>query len=295
MPHTSAFKTPEDKTAYLDAYEVAMKSWPVPYEENEIPSRFGTTYVVISGPTTAPPLVLLHGFMTTLQMWSPNIADLSKDYRVYAIDLMGHRNRSIPDEPIRNVGDYVAWLTTILNELRLDRIDLVGQSFGGWLALNFAILIPERVRKLALLSPAASFLPLVKQFTLRAILSALYPRRFWFNSWMGWMGIDGQGNAEVQRMLNLIWLGGKHIRTSPETMRVMPTVFSDDELRTLRVPVLLLIGENEVIYDAAEALTRARRLIPDFRGELVPASKHDMSMSQYQIVDKRILDFLSDN
>jgi pimeloyl-ACP methyl ester carboxylesterase len=77
-------------------------------------------------------------------------------------------------------------------------------------------------------------------------------------------------------------------------MRIMPTVFSDDELRALRVPVLLLIGENEVIYDAAEALARARRLIPDCRGELVPRCKHDMCFSQHQIVDARVLDFLKE-
>ena len=49
-----------------------------------------------------------------------------------------------------------------------------------------------------------------------------------------------------------------------------PTVFSDDELRAMRVPTLLLIGDHEVIYDPATALARARRLIPDFEGELVP-------------------------
>jgi pimeloyl-ACP methyl ester carboxylesterase len=78
-------------------------------------------------------------------------------------------------------------------------------------------------------------------------------------------------------------------------MQIMPVVYSDDELRALHVPVLLLIGENEVMYDAAEVLARARRLIPNFEGELVPQCSHDMSFSQYRIVDARVLDFLKDN
>ena len=67
-----------------------------------------------------------------------------------------------------------------------------------------------------------------------------------------------------------MYLGLKHFRVPPETARVMPTVFSDDELRAMRVPTLLLIGDHEVISDPATALARARRLIPDFEGELVP-------------------------
>jgi pimeloyl-ACP methyl ester carboxylesterase len=71
----SVFKTPEGEAAYLAAYGAAMKLWSVPYDEMEIPSRFGMTHVVVSGPKDAPPLVLLHGYMGTLTMWSPNIAD----------------------------------------------------------------------------------------------------------------------------------------------------------------------------------------------------------------------------
>ena len=81
----------------------------------------------------------------------------------------------------------------------------------------------------------------------------------------------------------------------PETRRIMPTVFSDDELRALDVPVLLLIGEQEVLYDPAKALVRARQLMPKFEGELVPDCKHDMCISQYQSVELRVLDFLNDN
>ena len=71
--HTSAFKTFEGETAFLAAYEAAMKLWPVPYEAIEIPTRFGMTHIVTSGPKDAPPLVLLHGYMVTLTMWSPII------------------------------------------------------------------------------------------------------------------------------------------------------------------------------------------------------------------------------
>jgi pimeloyl-ACP methyl ester carboxylesterase len=72
-------------------------------------------------------------------------------------------------------------------------------------------------------------------------------------------------------------------------------VFSDEELSALHVPVLLLIGDHEVIYDPVKALARARALLPIFEGELVPGSSHNMCASQYPIVDARVLAFLNDN
>jgi len=296
MTNTSAFKTSEGEAAYLAAYDAAMDLWPVPYEEIEIPSRFGMTHVVTSGPKDAPPLVLLHGMLATSTMWSPNIADFSKEYRVYAVDVIGQPSKSIPDpdEPIRDETDFVAWLSATLDGLNLDRVSLMGMSYGGWIALNFAMAAPERIRKLVLLSPAASFQPLSRLFSLGMIPMVFFPTRLTVNSYFRWMGFkDMSGDTEFRGMLDLMYLGMKHFRFPPETARVKLNAFSDDELRILPVPVLLLIGENEVIYDAAKALDRARQFIPNFEGELVPDCSHEMSASQHRFVDARVLDFLN--
>ena len=298
MTQTTAFKTPEGEAAYLAVYEDAMKSWPSPYEEREISTRFGVTHVVVTGPEDAPPLVLLHGYFGTLTMWSPNIADFSRDYRVYAIDVMGQPGKSVPnpDEPIRDATEYVAWLSETLDGLNLDRVSLVGLSYGGWLALNFAVGAQERVSKLVLLSPAGSFQPNVRQFNLRGMMLGLFPSHLAMNSFMGWMGFeDTPDETATRRLLDLVYLGMKYFRIPPEIVRIMPRVFSDDELRALHVPVLLLIGEDEVMYDAAKVMSRARGLIPNFEGELVPGCNHDMYASQHRIVNQRVLDFLNDN
>ena len=295
MARSSAFKTVEGEAEYRAAYDATMELWPVPYEELEIPSRFGTTHVVVSGPKEAPPLVLLHGTMTTLTFWLPNIADFAKDYRVYAIDTMGHPSKSIPAEPIRQASDFVTWLTATSDGLELDRFHLAGNSLGAWIALGFAMAEPERVRKLVLLSPAASFEPLSKQFAVRAVLSGVIRTRRMMDSFFRWMGIEASpGDATPRLLLDLIWAGGKHFRVPPEMRRVMPTVFSDDELRVLDMPVLVLTGEQEVIYDPERALARACRVIPNCQGELVPHSGHAMSFTAAPIVDERVTDFLND-
>jgi pimeloyl-ACP methyl ester carboxylesterase len=289
--HASAFTTPDGESRFLAAYDAALRLWPVAYEELDIPTRFGMTHVVAAGPKNAPALVLLHGYMATSVMWAPNIADFARDYRVYAVDVMGQPSKSVPDQPIRNASDYVAWLTATLDGLNLGRVSLLGMSFGGWIALRYAVAAPERIHHLALLSPGG-LLSMVKQFSLRGMLMVFFPTRFTVNSFMRWAGITG---PEVGPVLDLMYLGVKHFGRPTDTMRAdrdaaMP--LSDEELQSLHMPVLLLFGDGEVIYDSAGALDRARRLIPDVEGELIPRCRHDMCFSQSRIVDARVLDFL---
>ena len=255
MSHLSAFKTSEGEAAFLAAYDAALKQWPVPHEEVTTPSRFGTTHIIVSGPKDAPPLVLLHGYDATSVMWAPNIADLSRGHRVYAVDVMGQPSKSIPAEPIRSAEDYAAWLAATLDGLHLDRISLAGQSYGGWLALNFAIVAPERVEKLVLLS-AGGFLPMVRQFSLRGMLMTLFPTRATVNWFMRWLGITA---ADAAPVLELMYLGVRHFRMPAETLRVMPVMFSDDQLRAVHVPTLFLMGDREVIYDPAAAYSASTR------------------------------------
>jgi pimeloyl-ACP methyl ester carboxylesterase len=292
MSRASAFKTPEGEAQFFAAYDAAMKFWPTPFEDLEIPGRFGTTHVVVCGPKDAPPLVLLHGYMTSLVMWLPNIGDFSKDYRVYAIDTMGQPSKSIPTEPIRDAADYVTWLTDTLNALQLDRVFLVGMSFGGWLALNFAVAAPERIHKLVLLSPGG-LLPPTKPFMWGGLSMMFFPSRFTVNTFMRWLGVaKTAGDVDARPLLEVMYLGLKHFRFPPETARIMPTVISNEELQTIHVPVLLLIGRCEVMYDAAKALARARWWIPNLEGELVSGRRHDMCSTEHEVVDARVLEFL---
>jgi pimeloyl-ACP methyl ester carboxylesterase len=126
------------------------------------------------------------------------------------------------------------------------------------------------------------------------MLMLFFPTRFTMNSFMRWLGIKhNPSESETRRVgdniVDLMYLGLKHFRMPQE---VMPTVFSDSDLRALHVPTLLLLGDREVIYDPATALARARQLLSDFQGDLLPGSSHDMCFSQHRLVDARILDFL---
>lgn len=292
MLYPNPFRSAEGKAAFLAAYDAAMKTWPTPYDELEIPSRFGTTHVVVCGPTDAPPLVLLHGYMATLTMWAPNVGDFSRDFRVYAIDIMGQPSKSIPSTPIRTAEEYNEWLATTIDALRLHSVCLAGVSYGGWLALNQAIAHPEHVAKLVLLS-AGGLLPLSTQFITRGLLMGAVTTRFTVNWTMRWMGLsDRPGPADARPLLELMYQGLKHFRIPKETRAVKLPIASDAQLERLPMPVLLLMGEREVLCDPSATVARARRLIPNAECDLISGCSHDMSFTKREIVDQRVLQFL---
>ena len=290
----SAFKTPQGEAQYMAAYEASLRLWTVGYETADIPSRFGSTHLVACGPKDAPPLVLLHAFLASLTMWAYNMADLSRDYRVYALDVMGQPSKSVPDQPIRNREDFVEWLTACLDALKIGQAHLAGMSYGGWLTLNYAMRAPERLKKIVLLSPAGGLLPLVRLFYLRGMLLSLLPSRSRTNGFMGWMTYppnleDASGRKIFDCLVDQMYLGVKHFSIQAS---VLPGAYQDVELRGVKNPTLLLIGRQEVIYNPAAAVERAKRLMPSIRAELVPEASHDMTMSKAKIVNQKILEFL---
>ena len=289
------FKSAEGKAQFMATYEANMKLWNVPYEAMDISSRFGSTHLVACGPKDAPSIVLLHGFATSLAMWGDNVGDLSSDYRVYALDVMGQPGRSIPSKSIETREDYVEWLTSVLDALQIDKTHMIGMSYGGWLTLNYAIRAPKRLNKIVLLSPAGGFEPISFKAIARAILGSL-PGRYWSDSFMNWMvykpeTLDTTKKRKLDRMLDLAYVGGKYF--SAESM-INPIVYEDKELNGVKTPTLLLIGEQEVMYDPKAAIKNAAQLMPSVRTELVPEASHTMCFTRSEIVDQKILKFLKE-
>jgi pimeloyl-ACP methyl ester carboxylesterase len=126
------------------------QGWSAP-DETEVDTTYGSTHVShFTG--TGVPLVLLHGAGTSSLMWFPLVSSLV-GRSIYAIDVVGEPGRSVQRRPIRDAGDLSSWLDEVLDALSLDAANLVGASYGGWIALNYARRTPRRVAALVLVEP----------------------------------------------------------------------------------------------------------------------------------------------
>ncbi|MGD0578023.1 MAG: alpha/beta fold hydrolase, partial [Bryobacteraceae bacterium] len=180
VPEYYPYRSAALRDAYFAHYDsLAAKEWPVASEARMVPTTRGGTFVRISGPASAPPLVLLPGAAATSLMWAPNVQALSAEYRTFAVDQIGEIGRSVCTQPIQSLSDHLSWLNELFDALELgDGINLAGLSYGGALTAQYALHFPKRVNKAVLLAPGNTVLRVRTEFYVRVILAAIAKRRF---------------------------------------------------------------------------------------------------------------------
>jgi pimeloyl-ACP methyl ester carboxylesterase len=288
------FESAEARAAYLAAYDALLAKWPVPYEAREMPTAFGVTHVIVSGPPDAPPIVLFHAMLATALVWRPNVEGLSRHFRIYAVDIIGQFGKSRSSRPIRRRRDYADWTSELFDALGISRASVVGNSYGAFLALSLASLSPTRVDRVVMINPAgvfASILPLLFRMLLGGLTMALVP-------------------AAKRPKLTVASMLGRNVQLSPDDMEwadlvslvawnrkmrpnaIFPKLFSQAELRAIRTPTLLLMGDNDLLYDPESTLKRAQERMPSLEAQIVPNAHHMAALARPDDVNARITQFL---
>lgn len=282
----SIFTAPEGEKAYLAAYEEMFHLWPVSHEEIDVETRFGRTHINAAGPQEAPPMVLLHAASFSSTAWFANIGALSRYHRVFALDIIGDAGRSVITRRLQNWQDHARWLDDVFSGLGIEQAALVGHSQGGWMALAMALAYPQRVKRLVLLAPAASIHP----FAWYVKLGLNLARRMIRADARSQLKMAAAKGAVLQdRFVQLMEIVTQYCL--PVTM--VPATYSDDQLESVAMPTLLLIGTQEKIYNPKRAMRRAQRLIPDVTTAFIPQSSHLLIMEQPDLVNSKLLGFLA--
>ena len=277
--------------AYIDAQ--AKREWPVVSDSRTVPTSFGPTFVRISGPPGAFPLILLPGIATSSLMWTPNIEALSGAFRTYAVDRIGDFGKSLCTRPPHSFDDLVSWVTEFLDALDLrSGVHLAGVSYGGALAAEYALQRPSRIRRLVLIAPGATVLAVSPVLMMRLTAATVAQKRG-LESVLRWL-LEDAARKDPRWMDATLDQYRLHMRS---VLRIvpMPRVWSDADWGRLRVPTLFLVGEHEKIYSPTKALQRLERIAPAVRGELVAGAGHDLTFVAAAAVNRRIVEFLNEH
>lgn len=282
------FKGPHHKKVFIQSYNKSLKLWDVPYQEEDIQTSFGNAHVIISGPKDGSPLVLLHGMDATSTMWFPNIKALSVNHRIYAIDFLNEVGKSQSVERSLSKEEIVKWYNEIFDYYKLKKIDVIGASKGGWMGTLLAIQKNHKINKLILLSPAQTFKGIDKAGKASsALFLKLFPTRKKLNKTLETFSFYPKKINSVYQ--NQLYLANKHAKSSSSFLQLLP--FSDEDLKRIKIPVLILIGDHDVI-NSTESIKNAEKLLPNCKTKIIENAGHFLSIDQAKIVNEMILDFL---
>ncbi|GAA0446635.1 alpha/beta fold hydrolase [Streptomyces olivaceiscleroticus] len=299
MPEITT-RTPKDvgryvndalRDRYFAACDAVYAMGARPLAETDVETAFGTTHVYRYGPAdpaaqARTPIVLVHGAGSCSAMWYPNTPALSADRPVYAIDTPGDPGRSVQRAPLHRPERAAQWLDGALAGLGLDRVHLVGASYGGWLALNQAHRAPGRLASVTLLDPgglekvgprffAWIFASLFATFAPKA----LRPR---LAAWLE------QPVLVVPELRAMVRAGVRAHRIR----RPAPLPLTEDELRTIRTPLLLLLGRRSLLVHPRRQVERVPRLVPGACAEIIADTGHGPQIDHAEQINARMLAFM---
>ena len=252
------------------------------------------------------PLLLIHGYGAGMWVWEKQIDVLSRSYRVYALDLIGHGFSDRPKIPY-TPGTYIHFLGDFMDGVEIEKAVLIGNSMGGGIAWAMAILYPERVDRLILIDCVPpDVLHQVKNESFRAlavikdipILAYLAIAARGKHS-MKWVLLECVSDIrritpevvdrqyQLSKIKGTTWVLYSTLRHAKEALNLK------DQLSMIRQPALFIWGEKDLIFPpyVGEVL---HQTVPGSKFLRVEGSGHIPMWETPDEVNQAILDFLKE-
>lgn len=235
-----------------------------------------------------PPLVLLHGFALSSEMWQPQRAALQVHFRVITPDLRGMGRSSVPAIGY-SMDVYAADVAALLDHLQLERVLLGGMSMGGYVVFAFLRRYRERVRGLILIDTQAH----PDDDEMRAKRSALIDK----------VRVEGSSAiADTTKMFKQ----DTHT-TQPELVERMATIMqatavegivgaltamierpdATSDLQATNVPALVVVGRDDPLTPPVEA-EAMQAALPDAELLVLDGAAHAANLEQPDVVNNAI-------
>ena len=282
------YKTDENKELFYSLYDSSLARWTVPYEIIDVHSHYGKTNIIACGDKNNPPVLLIHAMGLSATMWYPNVSELSKTHRVYAINTIGDLGKSELydfDTYPENGQDYSSWLNNAMDQLQISKCDVIAASMGGWIAMNFAINSPERINQLILLGPMgikANTAGVMKHL-FKVMIFPNQKNKEAVTKWT--LGDDQKVNDEMAEYMNTA--------LNCEGRLPIPKHIKKKELEKIEAETLLILGEfDNPIGNPDKNIKFAKKCIKELKVEVV-ATGHLMSIEDPEQINSLMIDFLN--
>lgn len=273
----------------------APTPWELPPQVRTLPVNGYPMAYTVRG--TGPTLVLVHGALNDYRYWAPQIESLSSRYRVVSVSLRRYYpERWKGDSDDFSVRQHAEDLAAFIERLGAGPVHLVAHSRGGSVGAGAAKLRPDLVRKLVLLEPSLLSLAapaggpdpnIARVQTARTMLKAGDTEaalEFYIDDLNGRGAWKARAEPDRQVVRDNAWT-----ITGP----LHADIVGCDDLRAMRMPILLVEGEKGV-PSLRRLLAEAQKCAPAARRVLIPGAGHRMNRDNPAAFEAALADFLDD-
>ena len=237
------------------------------------------------------PIVFIHGVGLTYEIWQPQL-DFFKDRSTLSYDILGHGKSSLNKQDI-SFNDFSDQLINLINELKIDKIHLIGFSIGSLIARNFATKFNDRLQSLAL-------------------LGSIYKRSEQQQKIVNERFNQAQKELKLSKLALKRWFTDEYLESNPNTYEKISSILSlnnmsnflkvyelfvnhknDEDFEKIKANTLVMTGEND-IGSTIEMSKELNKIIINSELKIIKNGKHlcgiecadDVNLAIKKFVDK---------
>ncbi len=232
------------------------------------------------------PLILIHGGISSIQMWEKQLPEFSKHFRVIAVDSRGHGKSTNPEGKLHYklmADDFAA----LIKELKLNKPLLCGWSDGGQIGLEIGMHYQEQVKAMVL---GGTMINLTQEMI----------------DGFKEIGINGPGQVDFDKLAKTLdWLvklmqeqtaahGEDYWKTLLLIISKMwfdPTEFPEEKVKDIQTPTLIVLGDRDDYIPLSEATTM-HKLMPNTELAIIPNSNHDCYFTHKELFNQIVVNYL---
>jgi len=281
----SHFKTEKGKKEILNLYNQKLDELNIEFEYLNIDSTYGETNIIVTGTASNPPIILVHGSNGCAPIALETYPNLSKNFRVYAVDVLAQPNKSAETRLSMKDDSYGRWMNEIITSLNIKNVIMAGFSFGGLIILKTLEFDESKIKEVYLSAPAY----IVNGNPFKALFKIFIPMKKYMRT----------GKTKyVEKFLTEVF-------TEPDefafnflskvflhfNMDFTPVpVISKIQANLIKTPITIFAAENDIMFPGSKMIKRARKIFPSLKSnQIFENSKHVQSKAENRQIENTIL------
>ena len=252
------------------------------FDSNGVKLRY-----IVAG--SGEPIILIHPFAASAEIWEPVIKALSQDYQLIAMDCRGHGQSDKPHDPKQYGIEMVNDVVRLMDHLRIKKAILIGYSMGGSITMKMLTEHPDRIR-MAVIGGSLGFTKYGSEHDEVPLLGPNLLRGMPFSEAMiasapaEWP----KPSPEQREMMKSMDAGQDSIALGAETVSHKGLWVDDKQLRAIAVRTLVIYGGNDHPAFYAEAKSH----FPNLQFKMIAGAGHGAAMDRPEFLAD-VKEFLS--